>query len=184
MPNGNIYLAFQAGECNADHGRALVGISMAESWGEDFMLVTPDPVTPYDWDPLHPVCWAGVDEDPFLWIDKRGFHILTHGMCPSGLRQAHYKFSEDGKSWHTSMRQTYHYKVNYLDGSSHVFGRVERPQLWFDTIDPVSGYAIKPTVLFNGVCGTSDVGSRFECVFDKLTGMTWTLARPLGGEEE
>ena len=114
MPDGSVYLAFQAGFSGKGkhaHGHALVGIANAPSPFGDFTYVTPDPVTPMDWDPIHPVCWGGVDEDPFLWIDKRGFHILTHGMCPSGLRQAHYKFSEDGVTWHTSPRQTYHYAV-------------------------------------------------------------------------
>eukprot|EP00619_Florenciella_sp_RCC1007_P017680 CAMPEP_0205935176 /NCGR_PEP_ID=MMETSP1325-20131115/38395_1 /ASSEMBLY_ACC=CAM_ASM_000708 /TAXON_ID=236786 /ORGANISM="Florenciella sp., Strain RCC1007" /LENGTH=65 /DNA_ID=CAMNT_0053305247 /DNA_START=1 /DNA_END=195 /DNA_ORIENTATION=+ len=64
-------------------------------------------------------------------------------MCPSGLRQAHLKFSPDGINWTTSPRQTYHYTVEYDDGSvPHVFARVERPQLWFEGgYDPVTGLA-------------------------------------------
>ncbi|GMH77068.1 hypothetical protein TrST_g4087 [Triparma strigata] len=189
MPDGSVYLAFQADSCGDpthDTG-AMVGLAKSAAWDQPFELTSPDPVTPKDWDPLHPVCWAGVDEDPFLWLDKRGFHILTHGMCPSGLRQAHYKFSVDGVNWKTSYLQTYHYLVKYEDKSRHAFARMERPQLVFaGGFDENTGLAGEPVALVNGVCGLGfgKNHSDFECVFDKLTGMTWTLVRPLGDEAE
>ena len=183
-PDGSVYLAFQAGSCHEQghNTGALVGLARAESWDKPFALTSPDPVTPIDWDPIHPVCWAGVDEDPFLWLDERGFHILTHGMCPSGVRQAHYKFSQDGVNWKTSYRQTYHYAVEYDDSSIHAFARVERPQLLFSSYDEKTGYACDPIALVNGVCGLGAGHNRsdFECIFDQLTGMTYTLVRPLG----
>ena len=179
-PDGSVYLAFQAGPCdNQYHGWALVGLAKADSWRGPFTLVSPDPVTPHNYSAIHPACVAGVDEDPFLWRSARGFHIITHGMCPSGVRQAHYKFSVDGITWVTSPVQTYHYTVKYTDLSVHVFARVERPQLYFLNRDESTGFYDTPTVLYNGVCGTGGNGSDFECVFDQLTGMTWSLARPI-----
>ncbi|GMH49969.1 hypothetical protein TL16_g00660 [Triparma laevis f. inornata] len=184
MPDGSVYLAFQAGSCGDPHHDTggMVGLAYATAWDQPFALTSPDPVTPKNWDPIHPVCWAGVDEDPFLWLDSRGFHILTHGICPSGLRQAHYKFSEDGITWRTSMLQTYHYEVAYEGGGRHFFARMERPQIVFKEYDENTGLAGEPVALVNGVCGLG-VGknrSDYECVFDQLTGMTWTLVRPLG----
>jgi hypothetical protein len=32
-------------------------------------------------------CVAGTGEDPFLWRSARGWHMLYHGMCPSGVWQ-------------------------------------------------------------------------------------------------
>ena len=178
--DGSVYLAFQASPCDQDspHYWALVGVAYAPSWDSPFSLVSPDPVTPHNYSKYHPICVAGVDEDPFLWRSDRGFHILTHGMCPSGVRQAHYKYSEDGISWHTSPRQTYHYTVQYTDNSHHTFARVERPQIYFGNRDDDTGFYSDPKVLYNGVCGTGEDSSDFECVFDQLTGMTWSLVRP------
>ena len=179
-PDGSVYLAFQAQPCDSEHhSLALVGLAKAKSWRGPYSLVSPDPVTPMHYSKYHPICVAGVDEDPFLWRSSRGFHILTHGMCPSGVRQAHYKFSLDGVSWLTSPLQTYHYTVTFDDASVHTFARVERPQLLFGNRDETTGFYDSPIMLYNGVCGTGQNKSDYECVFDQLTGMTWTLARPL-----
>lgn len=180
-PDGSVYLAFQAGPCEQEtpHYWALAGIAKADAWDQPFYLTSPEPVTPHDYSKYHPVCVAGIDEDPFLWRSDRGFHLLTHGMCPSGLRQAHYKYSLDGIVWITSPRQTYHYTVKYDDDTHHTFARVERPQLYFDARDDSTGFYQNVRALYNGVCGTGENKSDFECVFDEMTGMTWTLARPL-----
>lgn len=183
-PDGSVYLAFQAGPCDSalrPHavGNELVGISVSDGWKGPFKLLSPNPITPFNYSEIHPVCLGGVDEDPFLWRSSRGFHIITHGMCPSGVRQAHYKFSLDGITWFTSKVQTYHYTVKYSDGSNHTFARVERPQLFFADRNPLTGYYSNPLVLYNAVCGTGSNMSDFECVFDQLTGMTWSLARPI-----
>ena len=179
-PDGSVHLAFQAQPCDPPEHQhwALVGVAFAAAWDAPFSLVSPDPVTPHNYSKYHPVCVAGIDEDPFLWRSERGFHLLTHGMCPSGVRQAHYKFSEDGVTWRTSPRQTYHYTVQYTDDTHHTFARVERPQMFFQQHDEKTGFYSSPLVLYNGVCGTGEGGSDFECVFDELTGMTWSLVRP------
>ncbi len=105
------------------------------------------------------------------------FTIICLCYCISN--QAHYKYSIDGINWTTSPRQTYHYSVQYTDGTHHTFARVERPQIEFLSRDESTGFYETPIGLFNGVCGTGENGSDFECVFDELTGMTWTIARPI-----
>ena len=67
----------------------------------------------------------------------------------------------------------------YDDNTTHSFARVERPQLFFENRDEETGFYSNPRYLYNGVCGTGGNKSDFECVFDQMTGMTWTLARPL-----
>ena len=62
---------------------------------------------------------------------------------------------------------------------------MERPQLYFEGgYDESTGLAGPAKVLFNGVCGlgAGNNHSDYECVFDQLTGMTYTLARPLGAD--
>jgi hypothetical protein len=112
---------------------------------------------------------AGTAEDPFLWYnEKRGWKIIAHGMCYAPF-DALYFYSQDLVTWHLSDTMCYSYDVQWLNGSSSLFIRVERPQLFFnggDTGTPV------PALLFNGVC---DDG--LACL--ETPGLTWTLARPL-----
>jgi hypothetical protein len=68
-------------------------------WQGPYTLNSVNPVTPEHW-----WCVAGMDEDPFLWRSDRGFHLIMHGMCPTGVLQAHYAFSKDAISWTTSPR--------------------------------------------------------------------------------
>merc|ERR1719253_2091085 len=103
-------------------------------------MITPTPVVPEKTG-----CIAGMSEDPFLWRTTRGWHILYHGMCPTGIMQAHYAFSQDAVHWTESTRQAYSYAVKYTDGSSNLFARMERPQLVFS-----EGGTL--THIFNGVC--------------------------------
>eukprot|EP00929_Paragymnodinium_shiwhaense_P105247 TRINITY_DN70176_c0_g1_i1.p1 TRINITY_DN70176_c0_g1~~TRINITY_DN70176_c0_g1_i1.p1 ORF type:complete len:478 (-),score=33.78 TRINITY_DN70176_c0_g1_i1:145-1578(-) len=136
--------------------------------------------------PPHLWCPAGTGEDPFLWRDARrgALKMLVHGMCPTGMLQAHYAYStDDGASWTTATGQTYSYSVEFTDkgGSAHqdqerpwqdhhLFSRMERPHLAFNDKG-------EPVVLYTGVC------SGLGCL--NLNGGTkqdrsWTLARPLG----
>ena len=89
-PDGSVHLAFQAQPCEAQnefHSWAMIGLARAANWNGPYTLVSPDPITAHNYSVIHPACVAGTDEDPFLWRSERGFHVLTHGMCPSGLRQ-------------------------------------------------------------------------------------------------
>eukprot|EP00656_Telonema_subtile_P009689 TRINITY_DN14573_c0_g3_i2.p1 TRINITY_DN14573_c0_g3~~TRINITY_DN14573_c0_g3_i2.p1 ORF type:complete len:142 (+),score=18.86 TRINITY_DN14573_c0_g3_i2:374-799(+) len=139
-------------------------------------MITPTPVQPEKW-----FCKAGTGEDPFLWQDSRGWHLVWHGMCPTGVFQAHYGFSEDAVHWTVSPRQAYTYDVKFVDGSSVVFARVERPQLVF--VDNQTS----PAYLMNGVCEASSADGIYRCLQlptkDRQNGTivvdTWTLSRPL-----
>ena len=94
--------------------------------------------------------------------------------------QAHYAFSLDAVHWHVSPRQTYSYDTKYVDGTSQLFTRVERPQLSFlGGVD--GGEDTIPNVLYNGVCAASTPTEVYECLELKSASpvMTWTLARQL-----
>eukprot|EP00051_Salpingoeca_urceolata_P010074 m.122744 g.122744 ORF g.122744 m.122744 type:complete len:407 (-) comp16574_c0_seq2:462-1682(-) len=124
LPNGTVVLAFQAQP--PGKGWELVGIATADSFQGPYVLNSGEPVTPEAW-----WCVAGQDEDPFLWRSHRGWHVLMHGMCPTGVLQAHYAFSTDAIHWTTSPRETYPYLVQTTSGKAETFARVERPQLVF-----------------------------------------------------
>ena len=191
--DGTVTLALQRG-FNDNPGKELIGVARATSWRGPFRMLTPHPIEPEHW-----YCVAGTGEDPFLWKTQRGWHMLYHGMCPSGFLESHYAtapfnstFSSfqgvaddasssrsrssgsgsDAWEWIVSPRQTYPYEFKYSDRTSRFFSRVERPQLVFD------GTTGEPVTLLNGVCDGSTIGDLDECLF-KQDGMTWTGSRTL-----
>jgi hypothetical protein len=171
--DGTVTLALQRAY-RASPGKELLGVARANSWRGPYKMITTRPVQPE-----RPWCVAGTGEDPFLWRDTRGMHMLYHGMCPSGFLEAHYAFSsDDGVTWTVSPRQAYSYDVPFINGSSHLFARVERPQLAF-----ANGSGSAPTHLLNGVCQGGSPLAILRCwELPDTDGpvMTWTLVRPLG----
>ena len=77
--DGTVTLALQRGFV-ATPGKELLGVARAPKWNAPYVMITPQPVKPQEW-----FCVAGTGEDPFLWRSKRGWHLIYHGMCPSGL---------------------------------------------------------------------------------------------------
>lgn len=79
-------------------------------------------------------------EDPFMWVDKRGnWHIVNHAYANSQYENcgesyvSNHFFSPDGKNWsNIPGLQPYTHTVEYLDGTSHTFTTLERPNLHFD----------------------------------------------------
>jgi hypothetical protein len=115
-------------------------------------------------------------------------------MCPSGFLQAHYKFSTDLVNWETSPEQTYSYEVEYVpqdhlaaaglplpavNRTTHLYWRVERPQLFFSRTNATDLTVSAPTVLYNGVCGNDKTGDGADVCLFKQGGMVFTIAREL-----
>lgn len=179
-PDGSITLAFQSSRCEpypiGKHYVALIGVARAQTWRGPYSLLSPHAVKEEE-----ASCPAGQAEDPFLWRSGRGWHLLMHGMCPTGIMQARYAFSLDGVAWYNSPHQAYSYRVEFDDGTYETFVRVERPQLGFShgKLNMTTGTYGAPDVLFNGVCdgplsclGLDGEGHHY---------ITWTLVRPLQG---
>eukprot|EP01059_Diplonema_ambulator_P033486 TRINITY_DN7026_c0_g1_i1.p1 TRINITY_DN7026_c0_g1~~TRINITY_DN7026_c0_g1_i1.p1 ORF type:complete len:421 (+),score=83.33 TRINITY_DN7026_c0_g1_i1:129-1265(+) len=172
LPDGSLYFAFQAGEVGKHY--ELIGIARADTWNSTYKMVTGEPVIPND--PY--LCVAGMGEDPFLWEDKYGWHLLIHGMCPSGFINAVYAFSNDScVTWTKSTIPPYSYEVDTTKGE-HFYWRMERPQLSFQLYDSEHGWGVNPLALFNGVCNhencLDDPGRR-----PNLNWQTWTISRLL-----
>jgi hypothetical protein len=123
-------------------------------------------------------------EDPFLYVDDRGFHLIyhvynTHENPPHGHEcfnstVAAHAFSEDGYVWHMSAVPPYGTQVELSDGSVITVATRERPKLYFDE----SG---KKTHLFNGVCSAPACpdGPPTGCVDCKYNNWDYTLIQPL-----
>ena len=176
-PDGTVTLALQR-QFTANKGKELIGVARAASWRGPFTMITTAPIEPEKF-----YCVAGTGEDPFLWKTRRGWHILWHGMCPTGFLQAHYAFSPDAVTWTVSPKQTYGYLTKFTDGSSKLLARVERPQLYFP--GPFNDTVAPPTHLYNGACTGGSVTKIYRCLELPSDGkgsiMTWTLVRPLKG---
>jgi len=116
-------------------------------------------------------------EDPYLYTDKRGFHLFYHVYnyadrqdCTHATVSAHV-YSEDGYTWHANPVQPFTTQVE-VDGQGNVtVSTRERPKLYFDK----SG---QMTHLFNGVCSATQCPSEQPCVDCKSTHWDYTLAQP------
>ena len=89
----------------------------------------------------------GTMEDPFMFIDAKGnWHVINHAYatdewqhCGNSTLSAHV-FSKDGKDWHmlgygglgAAAVEPYTHTVAYVDGTSHTYTTLERPNMHFN----------------------------------------------------
>lgn len=128
-------------------------------------------------------------EDPYLFINERGFHIIAHcysmASYPSNAISGH-GFSPDGLVWTWSDVEPYDNVVPMADGTRQYFATMERPKfLYADSKNPT-----QPTHLLNGVSpvwNSSDpsdpcaaCGHCSACKVHKGADWTYTLTQTLG----
>jgi len=131
MPDGSIYLAYKS-SCVLD-GVSLVpfniGIARADAYDQPFERVTHDPIVPLP----HPDSFV---EDPFLWHDDNGFHIIMkdlNGHVVGDKGSGLYMHSPDARHWELgSPPLAYTRELKWSDGDTEEVGQFERPQLLFD----------------------------------------------------
>lgn len=76
-------------------------------------------------------------EDPHVWRDARGFHMLFnansgHSNCRSGVPCGGHAWSNDGLSWSKPKILSFGTIVHYEDNSTVTYGYMERPQVALD----------------------------------------------------
>ena len=99
------HLAFTARYCH--NGLEALDIAVAESWKGPYTIITKQPILPKPW-----LCLSQIQfEDPFLYSNKRGFHLIIHSMCPSGFWNSAHAFSENAINWRLSKSMLYSYLV-------------------------------------------------------------------------
>lgn len=140
LPNGSVVMAVNAGWCH-DH-LETIGLLTAPSWRGPFTFLSTDPILHNADGSIHH------GEDPFIYADARGFHLLIHNMQGAGV--ALYAHSADAFTWvlHDGEGNPGPYTgvIEWADGAVDNFD-VERPQFVFD---PDTG---KPLYLTNGAEG-------------------------------
>ena len=150
--NNSIYLSYQS---NKDS----ISISKTNNYSNNFNYITT--ITKNN-----NLCIAGMEEDPYIWRSNRGFHIISHGMCPSGVFQSRYHYSLDAIKWYKSLRDPYNYLIKLINGKNKLFYRMERPKLIIINNTLVG--------LINSVCDNN-----FNICNLKQKGMTYTIIRKL-----
>eukprot|EP00759_Apiculatamorpha_spiralis_P026156 PhF_6_TR29280/c0_g1_i1/m.42898 len=138
FPDGSVVMAINAGFCH--NNLETIGLLKAPNWRGPWKWFTPDPILK-DANGNPHAC-----EDPFLWIDHRGWHLLVHNQEGAGVSL--YAYSQYGYSWvfNASRPAPYTDTIVWDDGSTDQFD-VERPQFVFDP------NTSKPLYLTNGAMG-------------------------------
>lgn len=123
LPNGTLLLAFRF---NGGPGGESNALAASDDWRGPYRLISAA-ATPGE-----------KGEDPFLWKNQRGYHMLFH--CYRGDRErvsGCHSYSKDGKSWTISEQASYNTTVLWRDRESGVvsmrtFDYRERPELVFE----------------------------------------------------
>jgi len=111
----------------------------------DQIVTTPALVPGCKWthfSAIEPKLSSGTQEDPFMYVDKRGnWHIINHAYdtgqfvnCGNSTLSAHSFSSDEGKTWHMLKPdvEPYTHEVHYEDGTSHIYNTLERPNAHFN----------------------------------------------------
>jgi len=109
-----------------------VGIAVAPSWKGPYKKIFTQPILKV------------MNEDPFAWQNKRGFHMLTHGR--NDWWNTHHSYSKDGLSWSDGADIATDPNITMTNGKIYQFTNRERPQIYFNESTG------EPAMLFNGVC--------------------------------
>ena len=93
------------------------------------------PYTVVSEQPIFGVDHIGEVEDPFLWRDKDGFHLLAKDQRGGITGEKHAGFiahSPNGTKWTVDPAPlAYSKRVTWTDGKQQVMGQLERPNLLF-----------------------------------------------------
>ena len=152
--NGSALMAFNAGYCH--NSVETIGLAIAPSWRGPWTLLVTEPIFK-DADGTPHSC-----EDPELWMDSRGYHLMVHDQSGGGVSAYAHAVDPRGPwSLHSTIVGPYNGTVAWTDGSvTHT--DVQRPQL---VLDPQTG---KPIYLVNGAFWGPTGG-----------GISYTLFRPV-----
>lgn len=169
-PNGTLYAALRHNPCwSGFKTRENIGIWRADhGWDGEWTSLTDQPV--YGWgggsqekcldDNLCPA-----HEDPHLWWDDRGAHLLTHSKNNEAIHMLRgaYGWSKDGLNWHLetepllSNTSAWEMNLQWSNGSMTKMARRQRPSF---ISDPMTGQL---THLINGADFTSHPGPTGWC---------------------
>ena len=122
--DGSVLLMFKARAYNGDvHGRMTIGIAKADHYLGPYRVINSEPIFGPD--------KVGEIEDPSIWLDNDGYHLLAKDMGSSICGEHHAGIlchSDNGLDWRLDEDPlAYSKKVQWRDGSEGVLGQMERP---------------------------------------------------------
>ena len=141
-PNGTVVMAFRAIQCDRVTAKSAtkekIAIATAPHWSSPY-TVREEPAfqwyAPDDWPQslVNPVGQVMSNEDPFIWRNDRGYHMLTHcQLSPNHSVRGAYGYSKDGLSWTLLPDLMWDTNMTWSDGSVSYFKRRQAPALYFD----------------------------------------------------
>ena len=141
-PNGTVVMAFRAIQCDRVTAKSAtkekIAIATAPHWSGPY-TVHEEPAfqwyAPDDWPQslVNPVGQVMSNEDPFIWRNDRGYHMLTHcQLSPNHSVRGAYGYSKDGLSWTLLPDLMWDTNMTWSDGSVSYFKRRQAPALYFD----------------------------------------------------
>ncbi|MDF7822751.1 glycoside hydrolase family protein [Pontiellaceae bacterium B12227] len=125
--DGSVLLIFKARQYNQEfpyHGGMLLGVAKAPHYTGPYTVVMDEPIFSDE--------RFGVVEDPFLWQDETGYHMLAkdqHGKVGGVFQGGILAHSQDGLAWTLDENPTAYTKmVKWVDGTERQMGQLERVQ--------------------------------------------------------
>lgn len=128
------------------HGDMSIGVAKAPHFSGPYTVVNQAPVFGKD--------QIGEVEDPFIWKDKKGFHLIAKDQRGGITGEKHaglLAHSTDGLSWKLDKNlKSYSKTLKWSDGKTQTMGQLERPfvliqngkptHLFFATMDGPGGF--------------------------------------------
>jgi len=157
-PNGTLYATMRSNTClkGCSKGEHISLWRADQGWDDEWTLVSDQPIGGWG-DVTEETCHGSGDaclqlEDPYLWIDERGWHLLAHYQNNHKIRDTRggYAWSLDGLSWtletlpRNGTASAWDSSISWTNGSSRTLARRQRVSI---IRDPRSG---RPTHLVNG----------------------------------
>ncbi len=113
------------------HGGMQLGAAGAPGWQGPYVPVSDQPLFGTE----------VVLEDPFIWRDAQGMHMIAKDMTGSVCGERHggaYAHSRDGKVWKAEPgRCAYSRRVLWDDGGIRTMGNLDRPFILFEDGRPI-----------------------------------------------
>lgn len=112
------------------HGAMQFGLAHAASWNSEYRACRNEPIFSEEL----------LMEDPFLWRDEAGFHMIAKDMTGKICGEKYggvYAHSADCRSWSAEVgRLAYSRRVLFDDGSIRTLGNLDRPFILFEEGKP------------------------------------------------
>jgi hypothetical protein len=135
FPNGSVMLVYRYNPPGGKPAGEVMAVAMSEhGWAGPYVEIADNitnvlPTIPNQpsGSPYNPSA-----EDPILFQNKRGFHIIYHQYNQSDKVTGGHVFSLDGRNWTTSPEAVYDVQMDYTNGTSKRVDHRERPTLLTD----------------------------------------------------